>query len=383
MILTQQSQNRGIALRPRLGYPIMIADGLCISSAALALPLLQEHAGISYELSGRLLAVMSAGNLTAAFLAGTLPRFIGMRKTALLLTCGLAAGYALMGFASLPALIALAFLFVGFGKGSILHHATVAVNSVARDHTRATNLQNALFATGALLAPCAVHLLGLFPAWQAPLFGLSGIGLVIWLLFIRMELRPAPLKGREAESLSFLKERHFWFCVAYLFCQQCSEVTLSNWVVTYFKDAGILTGALSSYTVTVFWLAELCGRLIIVFLLPAKSRLRSLTFFAGATLCAYVILLRSAPGLPAFLALGLVGLSIAGAYPTVIAHSSRSLSNASIGIIIPVAGIGAILMPWLVGVVAQGAGIRAAMACPVLSLAGMLLFGLLADRRPQ
>ena len=47
---------------------------------------------------------------------------------------------------------------------------------------------------------------------------------------------------------------------------------------------------------------------------------------------------------------------------------------------IPVAGIGAILMPWLVGVVAQGAGIGAAMLCPMASLAAMLLFGILADR---
>ena len=376
----QPSKPQGVALRPHLGYPVMVVDGLCISAAALVLPLLQEHAGIGYAGSGTLLAVMSAGNLTAAFLAGTLPRLIGMRRTALLLTGGLALGYGPMGLSALPSAILPSFLLVGFGKGSIIHHATVAVNSVAQDHTRATNLQNALFATGALLAPFAMRLFGILPRWQAPLWGLSLLGLFIWLLFLRMELRPEPLRGREAESLSFLRERHFWFCVAYLFCQQCSEITLSNWVVTYFKDAGILSGALSAYTVTIFWLAELIGRLIIVFCLPAGSRLRTLTFFAGSTLCAYVLLMRSPAGLPAFLSLGLIGLCISGAYPTVIAHSSRNLSNASVGVMIPVAGIGAILMPWLVGVVAQGAGIGAAMLCPMASLAAMLLFGILADR---
>ena len=42
-------------------------------------------------------------------------------------------------------------------------------------------------------------------------------------------------------------------------------------MVTYFKDSGIISGMLSTYTVTVMWTATLIARMLIAFVFPIKS----------------------------------------------------------------------------------------------------------------
>ena len=52
------------------------------------------------------------------------------------------------------------------------------------------------------------------------------------------------------------------------------------------------------------------------------------------------------------------------------------------GIMLPTAGLGTILMPWAIGLVAQSAGLRAGMAANILPCVGMLvLAGILCARK--
>jgi len=60
----------------------------------------------------------------------------------------------------------------------------------------------------------------------------------------------------------------------------------------------------------------------------------------------------------------LFGVSESGCYPTGIAQANKSMNNATMGVLLPVAGIGAIVMPYVVGAVAEQGGILAGMVCP-------------------
>ncbi len=53
---------------------------------------------------------------------------------------------------------------------------------------------------------------------------------------------------------------------------------------------------------------------------------------------------------------------------------------ASMGIMLPAASSGAILMPWIIGIVAERAGIEAGMASVLLPCAGMLAFSVAVKR---
>lgn len=66
-------------------------------------------------------------------------------------------------------------------------------------------------------------------------------------------------------------------------------------------------------------------------------------------------------------------LSIAGLNPMIVACAGEMTTAASMGIMLPTAGLGAILMPWVIGMVAQTAGLRIGMAVNILPCVGMLM----------
>ncbi len=355
----------------RRAYTVMIFDGLCVSGASVILPLLKARYQLSYDLSGSLLAVLSVGNLVSALLFGILPRYWGVRRTALIFTSGLALGYLLLTFTGLPLLLLAGFLLVGLGKGSTMNHATVMIGNASADRTKSVNLINALFAVGSLSSPLVCMAAGKLPFPMAPVAALTLSGCAVWLLFFSIQTSGKGQQKEMPDDLSFLKDLHFWFSVLFLFCQQCAEISVTGWLVTYFKDQGILSGILSELTVTIIWSAMLVGRMSIAFLLPPSSRLRSLSLMAAGAFLTYLLLLSSTSGIMALAALFLFGLSMSGTYPTVIAQASRSLNNASVGVLLPVGGIGAILMPYLTGAVAQRIGLKGGMTCSLAALAVM------------
>ena len=334
-----------VAKHPEYTYLLMMFDGLCISGASVVVPLLREHYGLAYDLVGTLLALLSVGNLLSSFICGFLPRRLGIRKTALIFTFGIFLGYLMLVLFHAPFFICLAFLIIGLGKGSSMNNATVAAGSAAADKTKSTNFINATFALGSLMVPVLYTAAGRLPGWKGPLYAFTFFGLVIWIMFHMIGLSNVRLTGKNTEDRSFLRSPHFWLSVAFLFFIQCSEITVVGWVVTYFKDAGILSGSLSNWTVTVFWLAMLIGRLLIF--------------------------------------LFLYGLTAAGLYPTVIAQSAKNMNNASVGVMLPIGGIGAIVTPYLVGAVAEQAGIEAGMACPMVAILLSFLCALLLRKMPD
>lgn len=364
----------------RNAYLTMLFDGLCVSSASVILPLLKEHYQLSYNTSGLLLALLSVGNLASALISGFLPRYWGVRRTMLIFTSGLFLGYLLLTVSGSSLFLLASFLLIGLGKGSSMNNATVITGNAASDRTKSVNLINALFAVGSLSAPLVyLFFYGKF-FWQAPLAALTLSGGIVWLLFFSIQRSDPQKKAVQKDDLGFLKDKHFWFSTAFLFCQQCSEISVTGWLVTYFKDQGILTGVFSELTVTVVWLAMLVGRLIIAFVLPPNSRLRSLVLMSAAAIVTYALLLSASSGAAAIAALFLFGISMSGTYPTAIAQANKSLSNASVGVLLPVAGIGAVIMPYITGAVAQQIGLHGGMACSLIVLCIMLLFAILIHR---
>ena len=374
-------------------YSAILLSGLCASSASVVVPLLRTQYALSYNFTGLLLALLSVGNLLAGLLAGILPRYLGRRLTMLIFTSGAAIGYTLLACAGLPGILCLGFLFIGLSKGNAMNNVTVNIGMISEDKTRGMNLLNAAYATGSLCGPFVYLLFSneQFP-WYLPLLMLALGGAGMWLFLFsggsaRAERRRSSEqnaassdKKQTRDDWSFLKSRHFWYSVIFLFGQQCAEISVTGWLVTYFKDTGILTGPISEFTVTIIWGAMLAARLFIAFILPQNSRLRSLTAMSAACIVTYILLLLSSDSVPAIISLILFGISIAGVYPTAIAQAGKNLSNASVGVMLPVAGIGAVVMPYITGAVASAVGIHGGMMCSLAALALMLVFSILLRR---
>ena len=75
--------------------------------------------------------------------------------------------------------------------------------------------------------------------------------------------------------------------------------------------------------------------------------------------------------------------SMAGLNPTAVASAGRMTSVTSMGIMLPAASSGAILMPWIVGMVSEKAGLVAGMASNIVPCVGLVVFSILVAKLPE
>lgn len=363
----------------RTGYAAFFLSGLCSISSGVIVSILQEKYGFSYGVTGTLLSFMSIGNMAASFASGILPNKIGAKNTVVLLCSGYMIGYFLMTLSGVVGLLTGAFLLVGIAKGCAINNCTILVGNNCEDRTKGMSLMHACYAGGALLCPVVIALL-LKGGNTLPMIGIAALGLIFWLIFLAAKI---PEQGKDQNGqkrrggFAFLKSKTFWILTGLVFCQNAAETSVAGWLVTYYKDQGILSGMLSNYTVTIMWGATLAGRLLIAFVFPVKNTYRSLAVMGIGCTVLYGALMLAASPIPATLMLFGFAFAMAGVNPVAVAGVGKEMSVESMGIMLPVAGIGAILMPWVIGIVADSVSLSAGMLSNLIPCAGIFLLSFL------
>ena len=355
--------------------------GICAISAGIIVSILRDRYSLSYSFSGTLVSAMSIGNMLALMISGVLPGKIGEKGTTLILSSGAFFGYLLMAVTGSPVLLLAAFLLAGVSKGCTANKCTLLVSNNTDDKQKALSMLNAWFAFGALLCPFLVSFLQR-KSNTLPMLGVSFAGLCLWLLFLWAGLpgKPSGPERKHAADYSFFRSPVFWILTMLLFCQNAAEYTVNGWVVTYYKNEQILSGPLAAYTVTVQWGLNLVARLLLAFVLKVKKPYKALAVMGVGVTVMYAVLLRMHSAVPALIVLGLFAFSIAGVYPMTIACTGEMMSSASLGFLLSFAGIGGIVFPWLVGIIADAAGLRTGMAINLIPCAGIIVLPLLMIR---
>ena len=354
------------------GFATFFFSGICAISAGVVVSLLQERYGFAYGMTGTLLSLMSVGNLLAGLLMGMLPSALGMKRSVLLLTIGYAVGYAIMGLTGAVALLAVAFFVVGIAKGSVINTCTILVSDNSADRTRGMNLMHSCYACGALLCPFLIAAAARVSTELA--------------VFLFTPLHGGKSKSsteKEAIDWSFLRSARFWLLTGLLFFQNAAEQSVNGWMVTYFKGSGIIAGTLAAYTVTVMWGATLVGRLLIAFVFPFKKPRKAMVGMSVLCTVFYVLLVMAHTQGAAIALLFAFAISMSGLNPTAVASAGRMTSVTSMGIMLPVASSGAILMPWIIGMVAERAGLAAGMASNIVPCVGLVVFAILVAKLPE
>lgn len=359
-----------------IGFFAFFFSGICAISSGVIVSRLQETYGFAYGMTGTLLSLMNIGNLLAGFAAGVLPGRLGMKKTALLLTAGYGLGYSLMGLSGWMAVLMLSFFLAGVAKGSTINFCTILVSGHSENRARGMNLMHSCYAMGALLCPFVIAAAAGFGN-AVPMAALAFCGLALWLAFASVSLDDSGRSehaDKPATDWSFLKSRKFWLLTGLLFCQNAAETSVTGWMVTYFKGSGIISGQLSPYTVTVMWGATLTARLLIAFVVPLKNAYTAMIKMSLCCIIFYIGLMAAGTQTWAILLLFAFAFSMAGMNPTAVACAGHMTNVTSMGVMLPAASSGAILMPWIIGIIAESAGIRAGMASNIIPCVGMLVF---------
>ena len=381
--MEQQPQNTRLR---NAGFLTFFFSGVCTISSGVVVSLLQEKYGFAYGMTGTLLSLMSIGNLLAGFLTGVLPGVLGFKPSVLLLTTGYALGYGMMGLSGAELLLSVSFFLVGIAKGSAMNACTILVSGNSADRTRGMNLMHSCYACGALLCPFLIAAAGRVSTGLA-LLVLAALGVIVWLIYLTIPMdgqgRTKSKTGKEKIDWSFLYSVQFWLLTGLLFCQNAAEQSVTGWMVTYFKGSGIITGALAAYTVTVMWGATLVARLLIAFVFPFKQPRKAMVVMGVGCTIFYFFLMQAHTQGAAILLLFAFAFAMAGMNPTAVASAGKMTSVTSMGIMLPAASSGAILMPWIIGRVAERAGLAVGMACNIAPCIGLVLFAILVARMPE
>ena len=349
------------------------------------MPFLREAYDISYAQAGFLLSLPSWGNIASIFITGYLPTYIGRRKTVLMTSCWMAVAFLLitLGFGGIGALVA-ACIMIGIARGGNTNFSNTMMSTLpGKKSAIGYNLLHGAFAAGAVLSPLALIACtaNSDSGWQLMTGGIVVLCLVQLAVYLKMKL-PAENITKSIRSVdrSFLKNKNFWLGAAILFFYISTEYAIVNWLVTYFKDTGILSPAVSQLMTSLLWVVIFIGRMLGAALVGKVSRKILLVVDGVGLLACFLLVFFSRSQLPIFLGIMGVGLFMATIYTSALALGTERIKGNDLGVstMILVGTTGGIITPAVVGMVAEKAGIQMGMGV-VVAVTALLLITILVS----
>lgn len=167
------------------------------------------------------------------------------------------------------------------------------------------------------------------------------------------------------------------------------ELGVGNWAFSYLTRARDLPGPTAGYVVSAYWAGLTLGRFVIT---PVAARLRVPVgrvvygCLIGIVLATAVAWLSPTP--VACVALGLLGFCLGPVFPTTMSIAPRlteePLVPTAIGVMNSASTVGGSLLPWLMGVLTQAAGMHALLPFAlVLAIAQFAAWRPVATRTTQ
>ncbi|MBQ8118832.1 MAG: MFS transporter [Lachnospiraceae bacterium] len=371
-----------------LTYSTFLINGMLALSIGSLLPFIRDARGLEYTFCGLIVSLHSVGNLLSSFLGGALPLWVGPKRSILFFEFFFSAAYLLILFSDNNVLLALAFFLTGFARGAASNYCNKKINSLSPGKAWIINGLHGMFAIGAFLFPILLMLItrSADGNWVYACGLMVAVGVLVWFLYLMI---PEDVKADETaqkdgegvggqqkkSQFAFFREPLFYLCIGTLFFYLCAEQGVIGWMITYFKDTGLLDPSLSQVTASVLWIMILAGRLTTAYLSTRIPKERLLPVMGAGLVGFFILLLLSRTTLWIMVGIMGFGYSMAGIYPTTVSFSGRLIEKypLSWSFVLTTASFGSILMPSVIGRIAAKAGIFYGMS----SIAAAILIDIL------
>lgn len=344
-------------------YYAFLCSGCMSTLLGVILPYMQSEYGMSYTLSGTVLSAHQIGNLCAVIVAGFLPYAIGRKQSTLIMSFGTVLGLTLMTLTGNPLLLILAFAFTGIGRGTLSNITNVVVSENAGNRTAGLNILHSCFAIGAFVSPFVAIAVSKVQ-WRIAAWIFAFTMLLAWILIGTSTLSSKKVEKAKSGDYPFYKSFDYWLNTFILFFYLCAEGSLTGWLVTYFKDTGLMPISIAQTMQSVLWIMILLGRLTCAFLAGRVFK-AGLILFLGLMMSLSFVLMIVSDSL-ALIIIGLLGVGffMSGIYPTTFSTMSKNFNSSTVatGTCIGTATLGAIIMPIIIGAVADRSGIAGGIA---------------------
>lgn len=374
-------------------YYSFFVNGAMVLLVGAILPYIISEAGINYSVAGGLLSAFAIGNFLASFVNPVLAGRIGRKATTVSMCMLIPTMLFVITLLPPVPVMYVAFILIGIGRGSVSIINNAVVNDNSDGKPAALNLLHMTFAVGAFLAPFMTSLyvnMGL--GWRAIVYTIIAGSSLACLFYALMKLDynwPKDSKKAKAaqvqpeddmpESKPFYKSTLFYVMGLLLFLYLGLENCVNGWFVTYFKSMGIMSDTYATNLVSVTWVMVMLGRLFTAKLSTKIDKNILILINCIATAVFFFMLIATKNIYVITVAIAGLGFFFAGIYPTTVSAVGKVLkgSNTGMSMFLAIAALGGIVTPQIVGVVADGMGMVAAILLLTLNAAGMLIMSLI------
>ena len=360
-----------------------------------AMPDLKASYNLSDTVSGLFLSAHSAGNLIAGFISGLVPLYLGQKKSIILLSSLAFIGFAMMIIWGNPVWLFLAFVFTGLGRGSVSNFDNRMVNLLSGGSPIGTNLLHSSFAVGAIVTPMIFLVVSRAMGWRAAMGVVVVFGCISLFNLSRMKLKQDKMdrKDKTNSTVSFLKNPSFLILAMMMFCYLCSEYAINGWLVTYIqnkesllasfgKTGEELTAAVKAYSqsmATLLWTVMLAGRLFCAWM-STKVHQKKLMMIASFGVAIFYGLMLTSASIPmATICVAGLGFCMAGICPMIYSDAAIFTNTypMATSFILCIGSGGAILMPTVVGSLAERFGFTGGMSAIFVTIVLLVVFAVL------
>lgn len=369
----------------------MLIFGSVMALLGALLPELAPRLGFGLAQAGRLFLVMNSAMLVASLAAGPVIDRSGFRLPMALGPLLAAAAMAFMSAAGSYGHLIPAMLLLGLGGGALntaSNTLTADLHPEQRRKNAALNLLGVFFGLGALLVPLLVGAL-VNSAGVAPLLAGAAAACLALAAVSALLRYPHPKAGGAMPRAGFgnlIRNPLVIVLGLLLMLQSGNEFLLGGFISTFLVSAAGMSVSAASFSLTSFWAAMLIARLLWGRLLLFVDG-RTLICACAAASAAAGLLLACAPsrGL-AVAAVPLLGFAASGIFPTALGLAGARFADQSgsvIGLLLAMALIGGMTVPWLAGQAGEAWGVRATIAFAPAGFLLILILAVIAGRQTR
>ncbi|QYM79195.1 MFS transporter [Horticoccus luteus] len=382
------------ALRPRWLTVLCYGAMMCLAIGINLLPVflttlshrLGGAEGLSKEQLGRLGAIAFAGLVAAILITGPLADRWGAKTFALLGNALVAVSLGALAWAPGYGELAVALGVLGFGAGvldMVLSPIVAALNPTRR--SAAMNWLHSFYCVGAGLTILAgTVVLSLGGGWRAACLWLLPLPVGLLVAFAPLRFPTLTAEGGRMGLRVLVRQRWFVLALAAIFLGGATELGLAQWLPAYAETSLGYAAWVGGGALLVFSVAMAVGRMIVGVAGPRWDPFRVMAWGCGTSVGLFLLgAFLPWPGgaLAACIAAGLTGSCL---WPTMLAVTADRYPEGGatmFGALAALGNAGGIVMPWLVGWIADASDLAWGIAISAVAPAAMLPLVLVLRRR--
>jgi MFS transporter, FHS family, glucose/mannose:H+ symporter len=345
----------------------MASFGIVLATLGASLPAVMSRFAIDKARAGSLLSLLSFGVLAGSLVFGPIVDRRGHKSLLVFAFATIIIGLEATAFAPSVELLSGAVLLIGFSGGLL----NGAVNGLAADvsaERRAATLTfvGAFFGVGAAGVPLALSTFS--GAWSHASI-LAAIAPVIVLPLVLTALETFPPSKQPhgfpvADARRLMRDPVLLLMGVVLFLQSGLETTVGGWITTFVAEVLHVGARRGSLYLSAFWFGLLVARLTLGVVLRRTSAMRVMFASIAISFASALLLVSSQSATAAAAAVFMLGCGFAATFPVVfgfVGDRYASLSGTALSLVMSMALIGGMSLPYLAGVVGGAHGMRMAL----------------------